>query len=344
MSSSGLASLVTVVGFLGFLSIGALTQLASVPFGLWWCELFLFFGVPFVALRLAGKQPFTSTGFTRPWLSGCALGFGLGFANFFAAVAPIQFIAQKLAPKSLLELYDATKVFQDKTAVELAVIVGGVCIAAPLAEEYFFRGALQRGWAERMGPVMAIVFTGAVFSAFHLDPIGFPARWELGLLFGLLAWRSRSLWPGIFAHLANNLTSTVLYFSLKDEPQDPTDDLTAIFSIAGLGGVALLGVLLLARRFPSALQAPEPAADTPQPRATAALPLQWFLVSVAAIVGLLLVDFRGSMVRAIDMAVPVKHPSDELKAQRQAVLDGAGGSYVEYLQARRGGSAGGAVR
>jgi len=313
-----------------------------VPFGLWWTEAFLFFGIPYVALRLAGKEPFKTTGFTRPWLAGCAFGFSLGFTNFFAAVAPIQFIAQKLAPKELLEMYDATRVFQDKTAVELAVIVGGVCVAAPLAEEYFFRGALQRGWAERLGPIVSIVVTGAVFSAFHLDPIGFAARWELGLLFGLLAWRTGSLWPGIFAHLANNLTSTCLYFALKDEPQDPTEDLTAIFTIAGLGGVALLAVLLLARRFPQVLQAPQPAEDTPQRHATASLPLAWSAVSMAAIAGLLALDFKGSMVRAIDMAVPVKKPSEELKAKRQQVLDGTGGSYGEYLRARRGERPGGA--
>lgn len=314
------------------------------PFGLWWCELFLFFGIPYVALRLAGRQPFKSTGFTRPWLAGCALGFGLGVANFFAAVAPIQFISQKLAPKELLELYDATKVFQDKTPLELALIVAGVCIAAPLAEEYFFRGALQRGWAERLGPVAAIVFTGAVFSAFHLDPIGFLARWELGVLFGVLAWRSGSLWPGIFAHLANNLTSTCLYFTLKDEPQDPSEDVTAILAIAGLGGIALLGVLLLARRFPAALQSPEPAADTPERHATPALPLQWSIGSVGAIAALLLLDFRGSVVRGIDLAVPVKKPSEALKTKRQQLLDGTGGSFGDYLQARRGGADGGGVR
>jgi membrane protease YdiL (CAAX protease family) len=334
MSLSGLASLVTALGFIGFITIGGLTQLASVPFGLWWCELFLFFGVPYVALRLSGRDAFHSTGFTRPWAAGCAFGFALGLTNFFAAVAPIQFIAQKLAPKSWLDLYDAAKVFQDKGPIELAVIVLGVCVAAPLGEEYFFRGTLQRGWATRMGPVTAIVFTGAVFSAFHLDPIGFPARWELGVLFGLLAWRSRSLWPGIFAHLANNLTSTLLYFTLKDQPQDPTDDATAVLAIAGLGGLALLGVLIVGRRFPAALRSPQPAREVEQPAASPLLPLQWMLTGLGLFALLLIFDFRGSVVRGIDMATPVKNTSDALKATREKALHGQV-PLLEYFNARR---------
>lgn len=335
LSHSGLASLVTAAGFFGFLTIGGLTQLASIPFGLWWCELFLFFGVPFVALRLAGRAPFASTGFTRPWLAGCAFGFGLGVANFFAAVAPIQFVAQKLAPKSWLDLYDAAKVFQDKGPLELAVIVLGVVVAAPLGEEYFFRGTLQRGWASVMGPVVAIVFTAAVFSAFHLDPIGFAARWELGILFGLLAWRSGSLWPGIFAHLANNLTSTVLYFSLKDQPQDPTEDVTAILAIAGLGGLVLLGVLLVGRRFPSALRSPQPVRDdTGTTGASPLLPVQWMLAGLATFAVLLIFDFRGSVVRAMDMVAPVKQVSPELEAEREQAVKGTL-PLAEYWLARQ---------
>lgn len=324
----------TAVGFIGFLTIGAVTQLASVPFGLWWCEIFLFFGIPYVALKLTGNDPFRSTGFTRPWFAGCVFGFAVGLANFFAAVAPIQFIAQKLAPKELLDAYDAAKVFQDKSPLELVFIVCGVCIAAPVAEEFFFRGALQRGWAERMGPVVAIVFTGAVFSAFHLDPIGFAARWELGVLFGLLAWRTGSLWPGIFAHLANNLTSTVLYFLLKDEPQDPTDDLSAIFTIAGIGGMALVGVLLAGRRFSGALQSPQPAVDTLVPSASPLLALSWMTTGITAIAVLLIADFRGSMVRGIDMMTAVKNPSADLKEQREATLKGEE-TFGAYFAARR---------
>jgi membrane protease YdiL (CAAX protease family) len=306
-----------------------------VPFGLWWTERFVFFGSPYVLLRMSGRGPFLSTGFTRPWAAGCLFGFALGFANFFAVVAPIQYVAQKISPKWLLELYDASKVFQDKGPVELVVIVLGIVVAAPLGEEYFFRGTLQRGWSQRMGPVAGIIVTGAVFSAFHMDPVGFPARWELGVLFGLLAWRSGSLWPGIFGHLANNLTSTVLYFAFKDEKQDPTDDVSAVLAITGIGGLLMLAVLLIGRRFPKALQSPQPAREELVPAAGPSLPAAWAGAGLATIVALAIVDFRGSVVRGIDLAFPVKSPDAELKADRHRTISGDM-SFGDYAAARRG--------
>ncbi|MBL8952364.1 MAG: CPBP family intramembrane metalloprotease [Myxococcaceae bacterium] len=335
LSPSGLASLVLLLAAIGFYSVGAMTQLASLPFGLAWSQIFVLFGVPYVALRLAGLHPFRTTGFTRPWVAGCAAGFALGVANFFAVVAPTQFISQKLAPKRLLEIYDSTRIFQDRSPAELAALLFFICVGAPLAEEYLFRGTIQRGWAQRMGPVGGIVLAGAVFSAFHGDPIGFAARWELGVLFGLLAWRSGSLWPGIFAHLANNLTSTVLYFSLKDLPEDPTEDASSLYAISGIGGVVLLGVLLVLRRYPGALKSPAPMTDTPVERATPSLPLKWFAASMAAIGVLLVADLNGSMVRAVEAVTPLKDAGVELQQQRQAVLEGKEtiGAYFESRRA-----------
>src|SRR5438876_139597 len=73
-------------------------------------------------------------------------------------------------------------------------------------------------------PLGMAVFVAAVFSAFHLDPVGFVSRFELGLLFGVLYWRLGSLWPGVMAHAANNITSTALFLMARsqgDEDAEP---------------------------------------------------------------------------------------------------------------------------
>jgi membrane protease YdiL (CAAX protease family) len=317
-----LAIICCVLAFLVFVSVGVATQLLSLPFGLWWSELFIFFGIPYVALTLSGRAPFRAVGMRKPWLSGAVFGFALGVTNFFAVVAPMMFLSQKIAPKWLLELYNFAKVFEDKPPVELAFIVLGVCIAAPLCEEFFFRGVVQLGLNQVMSPPVAILVTGAIFSAFHLDPVGFIARWELGIVFGLLVWRTGSLWPGIFLHLANNATTTALYFLTKDQTADPTDDATTIAAISGIGGLALLAVIFVARRFPGTFEAPARAEEvriTPNRQRTLG-----FLFGAAglSIALLLAIDFRGSVVNAIDSGLPVKNPSAELKAQRDAALKG----------------------
>jgi uncharacterized protein len=322
VSRFGLAVIVMFLGFGAFVSVGVVTQLLSVAFGLWWCEVVIFFGIPFLALQLGRRAPLKALGLRRPWVAGALFGFGLGVANFFAAAAPLQYLSQLVAPKELLDLYDAAQVFRDKGPFELAAIISGVCIAAPLCEETFFRGLIQPGLNEKLSAPLAILATGCIFSFFHLDPVGFLARWELGIVFGLLAWRTGSLWPGIFMHLANNLTSTVLYFIARGEPDDGTNDPTSVAAIAGIGGLALLFVMLMARRFPQALEAPLRAEDERIKVEPGRVAAPWILGAALSLAALLIFDFRGSAVRAIDTILPVKHPTPTLQSAREDALHG----------------------
>src|SRR5665213_108937 len=52
----------------------------------------------------------------------------------------------------------------------LWVLVLAFCVAAPMAEEFFARGLLYRGWSESfLGPVGAILLSSMVWTALHLQ-------------------------------------------------------------------------------------------------------------------------------------------------------------------------------
>jgi uncharacterized protein len=87
------------------------------------------------------------------------------------------------------------------TAIVLVVI-------GPFAEELFFRGALSGVLGRWLGAATPLA-TGAVFGAAHLEPRAFPALAVLGVLLGWLYLRSRSIWPGVAVHAANNLLALV---------------------------------------------------------------------------------------------------------------------------------------
>jgi uncharacterized protein len=82
-----------------------------------------------------------------------------------------------------------------------AIVIVGV---APFAEELFFRGALTGALAQRLGAFTPLA-SGAIFGAAHLEPRAFPALFVLGALLGWLYMRTRSLFPGVAVHAANNL-------------------------------------------------------------------------------------------------------------------------------------------
>ncbi len=99
-----------------------------------------------------------------------------------------------------------------------AALVGAtifVCVVAPMAEEFFFRGfifgALRRMriviLGQEVGTWVAAVITGILFGLAHtgsaspryLVPLGF-----LGFVLCLLRWRTRSLYPCMALHSINN--------------------------------------------------------------------------------------------------------------------------------------------
>ena len=80
------------------------------------------------------------------------------------------------------------------------------CVAAPLFEEFVYRGVLFLGLRGRIGNVPALVLSSVVFAAAHAQ-----YEWEglisvgvFGAFCGLLAWRTGSILPGIVLHAGYN--------------------------------------------------------------------------------------------------------------------------------------------
>jgi uncharacterized protein len=94
----------------------------------------------------------------------------------------------------------------------LPVFWFALVIAAPIAEEIMFRGFLFRGWvtSERMA-ILGILIISALFAAIHIqyDWFGILQVFFIGLLFGLVRWRSGSTTLTILMHVLANLWATV---------------------------------------------------------------------------------------------------------------------------------------
>lgn len=348
MGTRALAFLLCGLVLALFILLGAQLQSLNVAFGLWFTEVFIFLGVPWVGLRLFGRDPARFAGLAFPGWQAAGFGFLVGTVNLFAVIVPVQYLALLVAPDWLEEMFDPRLIFQHATAAELALIIGGVGLAAPLCEEYFFRGVFQRGLLTRDGPGRALWVTALVFSAFHLDPIGFPARLELGLVFGLLALRSGSIWPAVMAHAANNLVSSALYFAFGGEqlPQEETAHPLGVLFTAAIGLSALWALVRLARRRPELLSSPAPAAELELPRAAPVRVIApWALSALGSVALWLAVDRRGAALARIDLeyrlppagkqAGEEEHRRrEELNLLRQRVRQGEA-PVSEYEEARQ---------
>lgn len=233
--------------FAVFVVLGSVLQALHPPTGIWTSELLVFFGLSALLVTRSGRHPFRYPGLGWTGLGPLVVGFLLGTLNFFALVAPLQLMMQAIFPESWVQAFDGSRIFEGLAPWELWAVIGGVTLAAPFCEEYFFRGVLQQGLARRSGAqARALVITSVIFSLFHLDPVGFVGRLELGLLFGLLYLRTGSLWAPIGAHMANNAVSAALFLAgqgVEAPEANALPDPAAIAGIAGIGGIFFLALL-----------------------------------------------------------------------------------------------------
>jgi membrane protease YdiL (CAAX protease family) len=87
-----------------------------------------------------------------------------------------------------------------------------VVVFAPLFEELFFRGFIFVGLqASKIGVVGAIILTSLAWALLHLqyDPAGMATIFVLGIVFGIVRWKTNSLWSTLFLHAVWNLMALV---------------------------------------------------------------------------------------------------------------------------------------
>ena len=80
-----------------------------------------------------------------------------------------------------------------------------LCIIAPIAEEYLFRGLMMRKMLKwNISPWYAIIASSILFGLIHLNPAQIPGAIILGLVMAWMCYRTKSLIPGIIIHIINN--------------------------------------------------------------------------------------------------------------------------------------------
>ena len=122
-------------------------------------------------------------------------------------------------------------------------------VVAAVAEEFFFRGALQQLLVKLFNNKHAGVWSAAfLFSVMHLQFYGFLPRLILGALLGYLFVWSRSLWIPIVVHFLNNAMVVTFNFFFKENLlyqslENPS--ITSAFILYGLVSLVLTTYLLI---------------------------------------------------------------------------------------------------
>jgi uncharacterized protein len=119
---------------------------------------------------------------------------------------------EKAAEKIQTDMFEEQGVWAILGNVLLIVII------APMSEEIFFRGALQRTLVRMTGhPHIPIILAAFAFSAIHMEFAGFIPRLVLGMMLGYMASWSGNIIIPIFCHAVFNGGQLALVYMLKQE-------------------------------------------------------------------------------------------------------------------------------
>lgn len=151
-------------------------------------------------------------------------------------------------PRSALEgIVEFDKSIRDLTPL---MALGVLAVLPAVCEELLFRGLFLGGLLTSARPRNAILVSAVVFAVFHFVLFKFAPTLLLGLVLGLLCWRSASVIPGMLLHMLHNgLSVGTLYWPWRAALGVPQDDtighLPPHILVGGLI-VFTLGVLLAA--------------------------------------------------------------------------------------------------
>ena len=147
--------------------------------------------------RARARLRVRSPGRAWPWLLAMTPAFALLPQALWVALQAFG-LAHDPPPQKELEAFIA-KPFGEPAFWLLAIG------AAPLLEEFGFRGWIQRPLERGFGAMPAIAASAGLFALAHGEPELMPVRLAAGLVLGHAVWASRSIWSSVLLHLSWNL-------------------------------------------------------------------------------------------------------------------------------------------
>ena len=105
----------------------------------------------------------------------------------------------------------AADLVRDGNRLWLIAFALAIALGAPIVEEIFFRGLFYSALRKRgLHDAWVILITAVTFAALHFEPVRLPILLAMGLVTGVLRWRTRALGAPIVAHVMVNTPGAIL--------------------------------------------------------------------------------------------------------------------------------------
>jgi len=145
-----------------------------------------------------------------PAVRWIAFGFAVGVILVFASglVEKLQELVFGPQPAQ----FQALVLVKHRGAWAFFLDLMSVSIAAPFAEETFFRGLLFTGLSQRIPVVFAAIISAAAFGLAHFEKFSVLPIFVIGLGLAYVYYTTKSLWASMVAHATVNTISLVVAY------------------------------------------------------------------------------------------------------------------------------------
>lgn len=182
-----------------------------------------------------------------------AIGVGLGLCLKLPAESLTR-VVEGVFPTSPGQLASRAALYRTDTAGQVLALLLVLCLAAPLVEELFFRGA-SYGRLAKAGPRTAALISGATFVVVHPDLRHWPALAVVAAVLSYLRLAGGSLLPCLGLHVAFNAAGVLALMAGAASATQPLDvGSSALFS-SWLAAGALIVLSTRLSQHPEALRA-----------------------------------------------------------------------------------------
>lgn len=138
---------------------------------------------------------------------------------------------------------NATGVPLPENGVQYLISFFIIAITPGICEEIMFRGVILDSY-ERIGRKKSIVITAFLFAIFHFTIFNMVGPFVIGIIFGIMVYKTNSIYASIIGHITNNGIALTLGYILN-KYYYIIDDLASSEMDTSMSGGVRIGIALL---------------------------------------------------------------------------------------------------
>lgn len=184
----------------------------------------------------------------KPGVAALVAAALIGLSAPIVNVELIKLVPQPPQSDAMRKIAEEMQAFVTRHPLRAAALFG---VLPAACEELFFRGFLLAGFSSSMrgrgAALRAVVLTSVLFALFHIYPEKYLPTFLIGAALGFLCARTGSIWPGMLAHAANNVSAVLSDWRPVKAAYGVVPDRARPWAAAALLAVGVAVVVLRAR-------------------------------------------------------------------------------------------------